>query len=96
MIDSHFQDIVCPICRVTISYDEVLAKSQPEGTISKDDIPPLNADIRQMQAKMAKLFQQQKAKGGIIDLEMEKNKYLVTPVSLSLNLIAFAYCSMGE
>ena len=40
----------------------------------------LNQEIRELQRKMAELFKRQQAKGGIIDLEAEKNKYLIPQV----------------
>lgn len=70
---------MCPICREAISYNK-----QAVENVTPDDpkpqLPPLSKDVRAMQCQMAELFIKQKAKGGIIDLEAEKNKYLVTPV----------------
>ena len=37
----------------------------------------ITEDVKKMQAAMQELFLQQKEKGGIIDLEAEKKKYLV-------------------
>lgn len=37
----------------------------------------ITEDVKKLQKKMEKLFQKQKEKGGIIDLEAEKNKFLV-------------------
>lgn len=37
----------------------------------------LTPDLRLMQAKMKKLYLRQKAKGGIIDIEDEKNRFLL-------------------
>ena len=43
------------------------------------DLPKnsITEDVKKLQKKMQKLFQKQKEKGGIIDLEAEKNKFLV-------------------
>ena len=43
------------------------------------DLPKnsITEEIKMLQKKMQKLFQKQKEKGGIIDLEAEKNKFLV-------------------
>lgn len=43
-------------------------------------------ELKKMQNDMAVQFERQKAKGGIIDLEWEKVKYLVNSVSLLLLL----------
>ena len=43
------------------------------------DLPKnsITEDIKMLQKKMQKLFQKQKEKGGIIDLEAEKNKFQI-------------------
>jgi hypothetical protein len=46
-------------------------------------------EMLRLQKRMAKLFQKQKAKGGIIDLEEEKNKFLVPSVSPWSNCFDF-------
>ena len=42
----------------------------------------LSDEIKEMQQKMAELFEKQKAKGGIIDVEAEKNKYYLSLVCI--------------
>jgi len=39
-----------------------------------------SAEVIEMQQKMSALYQQQLKKGGIIDLEAERNKYLIPKV----------------
>ncbi|ELT93579.1 hypothetical protein CAPTEDRAFT_26170, partial [Capitella teleta] len=69
------KQVVCPVCRETISHDvQSLDKGEIEDEVIK--YKP-SAEMRLIQQKMAKLFEVQKRKGGIIDLEEEKNKYLV-------------------
>ncbi len=68
--------MVCPVCREPISYDqEVVAQTSASSTDEeKYDLSP---EIRQLQQNMAILFAKQKAKGGIIDVEAERNKFLI-------------------
>uniref|UniRef100_A0A2P2ICL7 E3 ubiquitin-protein ligase RNF25-like n=1 Tax=Hirondellea gigas TaxID=1518452 RepID=A0A2P2ICL7_9CRUS len=81
------QDLVllCPVCRESITLQEsasilMLCPSpalEDSGEQWRADAPEVVA-LRQ---SMAKLFLKQKQRGGIIDLEQEKNKYLVSQMS---------------
>jgi hypothetical protein len=75
-----FQKVLeCPMCRLPLTLDlgELLSEEvKPEEPFSFVPSP----EIRQKQKEMKTLFQQQKAKGGIIDLEEEKKKYFVDEV----------------
>ena len=56
---------------------DLLNSSPPQADLAdlpKNSIPE---DVKKLQRKMEALFQKQKKKGGIIDLEAEKNKFLV-------------------
>ena len=86
---------MCPICRMKIGYDSDLMVNSPIPE-SKGDIPPLSKEIRRKQTEMAELFAKQKAKGGIIDLEEEKNKYLVTRVSIYIVIRLFGISKYGK
>ncbi|XP_067671508.1 protein starmaker-like [Haliotis asinina] len=68
--------VVCPVCRDEITYDLDELKEAP--AVDADDIhyTPSSA-VKQLQRDMAVLYEKQKAKGGIIDLEAEKNRFLV-------------------
>jgi len=74
--------VLCPVCRECISeqhynLSDLLNSNPPRAEMS--DLPKnsITEDIKMLQKKMQKLFQKQKEKGGIIDLEAEKNKFLV-------------------
>ena len=41
-----------------------------------------SAEVIEMQQKMSMLYQQQLKKGGIIDLEAERNKFLIPKVKM--------------
>ena len=67
---------VCAVCREPVTCDlSQLDNAPPPGTASEVYTP--DEAMRDMQAKMAALYQRQKEKGGIIDVEAENNKYLL-------------------
>lgn len=59
---------------LSIKWDHVKKEENPEEFV----LPP---ELKAQQLKMAEMYERQKARGGIIDLEQEKNKYLVNAVS---------------
>lgn len=76
------KQLMCPVCRDPIqselNSEELLLAAPPEeeentAAFSADD-PVLVA----LQQKMAQLYLKQKEKGGIINLEEEKNKFLLS------------------
>ncbi|XP_046555075.1 uncharacterized protein DDB_G0287625-like isoform X2 [Haliotis rubra] len=68
--------VVCPVCRDEITYDLDELKEAPAADADDDPYTPSSAVV-QLQKDMAVLYAKQKAKGGIIDLEAEKNRFLV-------------------
>ena len=82
---------ICPVCRERLPEEIISgvdAGDLQDSTGSEEDevkyVP--SAEMIEMQRKMSELCRQQLEKGGIIDLEAERNKYLVPKV------IALAYC----
>lgn len=69
-------DIVCPVCRKSLD-EESLAVTCEVKTESEDSKFELSPEMRQQQKWMSEVYARQKAKGGIIDLEAEKNKFLI-------------------
>ncbi|RUS72055.1 hypothetical protein EGW08_020184, partial [Elysia chlorotica] len=71
--------IECPVCRSPLGEESLSVKTDCEEDQPEEDGPAfvISPAMKEQQAKMAKQFARQKAKGGIIDLEQEKNKYLV-------------------
>ena len=65
-----------------MNYDIENMSSTPEPVDDKHKAE-LSDDIIKLQQQMAKLFEKQKAKGGIIDVEAEKNRYYLTLVCFS-------------
>ncbi len=71
---------MCPVCREPLNTGLQDVPFTPAKSDNLADVT-LNDDIREMQQRMAALYEKQKAKGGIIDVEAEKNKYYLTLVS---------------
>lgn len=76
------KQLVCPVCRDPIqqelSSQELLMSAPPEEDKCVTEFQADDPEIVAMQQRMAVLYLQQKEKGGIIDLEEEKNRFLVS------------------
>ena len=59
------------------NLSELLNSNPPLAEMSELPKNSITEDVKKLQKKMEKLFRKQKEKGGIIDLEAEKNKFLV-------------------
>lgn len=68
--------VICPVCRLSIKYDMEYLKSFAEIE-NQEEKYVITDDMRQLQIWMKSLFLKQLDKGGIIDLEAEKNKHLI-------------------
>ena len=88
------EKITCPVCREEISYDleylrsQVYDKTKDEITFQPSD------DFKIWQKNMAELYLKQKEKGGIIDVDAEKNRYLLTDSDvrfISLLFLTFSH-----
>ncbi|XP_020613572.1 serine/arginine repetitive matrix protein 1-like isoform X3 [Orbicella faveolata] len=78
----HFQ-VECPMCRLPITYD--LAELKTVASSAENDeelIYEPSAEIRELQKKMSSLLEKQKRKGGVIDVEQERNKFLIDITSV--------------
>uniref|UniRef100_T1J6D0 RING-type domain-containing protein n=1 Tax=Strigamia maritima TaxID=126957 RepID=T1J6D0_STRMM len=70
--------VVCPVCREVIIYELSTLESAPQPVECESAAAfEITRDLRQLQVEMAGLFQRQLSRGGIIDLDAEKNKYLL-------------------
>jgi len=76
---------ICPVCRERLPEELVsnvdacdLRDSTDTDREQMKYVP--SAEVVEMQQKMSELYQQQLEKGGIIDLEAERNKYLIPKV----------------
>ncbi|XP_052797910.1 dentin sialophosphoprotein-like [Mya arenaria] len=74
LADMKKNKLQCPICREEISYEP----NSLQSLLSEEPIKYVpSPEMRALQKKMAATLERQRAKGGIIDVEAEKNKYLV-------------------
>ena len=73
--------LLCPVCREPITLEETSNALQSYPPPAEEDTsPPWCSDapeVKALREKMAALYLKQKSNGGIIDLEQEKNKFLV-------------------
>ncbi|GFU57811.1 e3 ubiquitin-protein ligase RNF25 [Nephila pilipes] len=69
------KEILCPMCRLQIHFQGSEDLYAPPS--AKDDEFVIDEEVLAFQRKMADLYQKQVEKGGIIDIEAEKNKYLL-------------------
>ncbi|XP_071548959.1 E3 ubiquitin-protein ligase RNF25 isoform X1 [Panulirus ornatus] len=76
------KQLVCPVCRDPIqselSSSELLQTAPPKEEESIAEFRPDDPELIALQQRMAQLYMHQKEKGGIIDLEEEKNKFLLS------------------
>ncbi|XP_014668433.1 PREDICTED: E3 ubiquitin-protein ligase RNF25-like [Priapulus caudatus] len=72
--------VLCPVCRVEITFNLPLLKSAPPpvSSLEKVSFEP-SPEVVELQQQMAALFQQQKKRGAIINVEEERNKFLLDP-----------------
>ncbi|KAK8738776.1 hypothetical protein OTU49_003667, partial [Cherax quadricarinatus] len=74
--------LMCPVCRDPIQTElnssELLLAAPPEEEENTAQFKADSPELLALQQRMAELYMQQKEKGGIIDLEEEKNKFLLS------------------
>ncbi|KAI8504871.1 NF-kappaB binding [Branchiostoma belcheri] len=75
-VETPQNEVVCPMCREPISYDLASLLSAKPPAVNEDKYKPDKAMIK-WQADMAKVYKKQQSKGGIIDIEAEKNKFFI-------------------
>lgn len=73
-----FLKATCPVCREAICCDvDELKSAAPPKDLENAQKFEVTQDLRLLQQKMQQLFNYQKSKGGIIDIEAEENKLLL-------------------
>uniref|UniRef100_A0A6P8J5T6 E3 ubiquitin-protein ligase RNF25-like isoform X2 n=1 Tax=Actinia tenebrosa TaxID=6105 RepID=A0A6P8J5T6_ACTTE len=76
--DQEDKQIVCPMCRLPITYDLEALKMAPEDLFSDNEASySPDKKMKRLQKEMAELFDKQLKKGGIINVEEEKNRFLI-------------------
>uniref|UniRef100_A0A480TYQ9 E3 ubiquitin-protein ligase RNF25 n=1 Tax=Sus scrofa TaxID=9823 RepID=A0A480TYQ9_PIG len=69
--------VQCPVCREPLVYDLASLKAAPEPQQPMELYQPDAESLRQ-QAERKRLYQRQQERGGIIDLEAERNRYFIS------------------
>lgn len=65
------------MCRLEIPEDIVCGDAPPPSGQSEDPEFSLTPELEQMRRKMNRLYLRQQERGGIIDVEEEKNKFFI-------------------
>ncbi|KAM4836314.1 E3 ubiquitin-protein ligase RNF25 isoform 1-T1 [Thomomys bottae] len=69
--------VQCPVCREPLVYDLTSLKAAPEPQQPLERYQPSAESLRQ-QEELKRLYQRQQERGGIIDLEAERNRYFIS------------------
>lgn len=75
--------VECPMCRMEIAFnlDELEAFASDDVDEEKFVYKP-SEEIKKLQKEMTSLYEKQKRKGGVIDLDKERNRYLIDITSV--------------
>ncbi|XP_030592384.1 LOW QUALITY PROTEIN: E3 ubiquitin-protein ligase RNF25 [Archocentrus centrarchus] len=69
--------VVCPVCREPLTYDVNQLLSSPAPRLPELDEAAIGSDFQQQWRELQKLLEKQRSKGGIIDPEVESNRFLI-------------------
>ncbi|XP_075386501.1 E3 ubiquitin-protein ligase RNF25 [Tenrec ecaudatus] len=69
--------VQCPVCREPLVYDLAALQAAPEPQQPVELYEP-NAESLRQQDERKRLYQRQQERGGIIDLEAERNRYFIS------------------
>nr|XP_046270138.1 E3 ubiquitin-protein ligase RNF25 [Scatophagus argus] len=69
--------VVCPVCREPLTYDVDQLLSSPAPQLPELDEAAIGSSFQQKWCELQKLLERQRAKGGIIDPEVESNRFLI-------------------
>lgn len=76
------KQLACPVCREPVTHElnepELLMCPPPEEESKTEEFDAGNPEIVALQQQMSEMYIKQKENGGIIDLEEEKNKFLLS------------------
>ncbi|KAG7267935.1 hypothetical protein CRUP_017001, partial [Coryphaenoides rupestris] len=68
--------VVCPVCREPLTYDAGELLSSPAPLFPKEGAE-VGTDFRQKWRELQEILERQRAKGGIIDPDVESNRFLI-------------------
>ncbi|XP_031718251.1 E3 ubiquitin-protein ligase RNF25 isoform X1 [Anarrhichthys ocellatus] len=69
--------VVCPVCREPLTYDVDQLLCSPAPQLPELDEAAIGSKFQQKWRELQKLLERQKSKGGIIDPEVESNRFLI-------------------
>ncbi|KAM9345765.1 E3 ubiquitin-protein ligase RNF25 [Symphorus nematophorus] len=69
--------VVCPVCREPLTYDVDQLLSSPAPQLPELDEAAISSDFQQKWCELQKLLERQRSNGGIIDPEVESNRFLI-------------------
>ncbi|XP_067334509.1 E3 ubiquitin-protein ligase RNF25 isoform X2 [Channa argus] len=69
--------VVCPVCREPLSYNVEQLLSSPAPQLPELDEAEIGSNFQRKWCELQMLLERQRAKGGIIDLEVESNRFLI-------------------
>uniref|UniRef100_A0A1A8LDA8 E3 ubiquitin-protein ligase RNF25 n=2 Tax=Nothobranchius pienaari TaxID=704102 RepID=A0A1A8LDA8_9TELE len=69
--------VLCPVCREPLMYDIDQLLSSPAPQLPELDEAAVGSDFQQKWRELQKLLEKQRSKGGIIDPEVESNRFLI-------------------
>ena len=75
-----FCQLICPVCRERLPDDLAIVPGMLSFQEEEQMLYVPSVEMRELQRRMSELFIKQKEKGGIIDLEEEKKRYLLPKV----------------
>ncbi|XP_006867875.1 PREDICTED: E3 ubiquitin-protein ligase RNF25 [Chrysochloris asiatica] len=89
--------VQCPVCREPLVYDLATLKAAPEPQQPMELYQPDAESLRQQEERQ-RLYQRQQERGGIIDLEAERNRYFISlqQATAPLELESSADASRGS
>ncbi|XP_060882546.1 E3 ubiquitin-protein ligase RNF25 [Labrus mixtus] len=69
--------VVCPVCREPLSYDVDQLLASPAPQLPELDGATIGSSFQQKWCELQKILERQRSKGGIIDPEVESNRFLI-------------------
>ncbi|XP_031174586.1 E3 ubiquitin-protein ligase RNF25 [Sander lucioperca] len=69
--------VVCPVCREPLTYDVDQLLSSPAPQLPELDEAAIGSNFQQKWCELQKLLERQRSKGGIIDPEVESNRFFI-------------------
>ncbi|XP_049417958.1 E3 ubiquitin-protein ligase RNF25 [Epinephelus fuscoguttatus] len=69
--------VVCPVCREPLSYSLDQLLSSPAPQLPEMDEAAIGSTFQQKWCELQKLLERQRSKGGIIDPEVESNRFFI-------------------